>query len=88
VKLEAVIVVPSIARENVAVTAAERLTLVAPSAGEVEVTRGAFGSSSVMFAAGVLGEAFMSASTFVVACWIRTSGVPFPLESSARPRDQ
>jgi hypothetical protein len=47
VKLEAVIVLGAIARENVAVSAAAVLTLVAPSVGERPVTVGAIAATVV-----------------------------------------
>ena len=64
-------------------------TPVAPAAGVGRVTRGRRRSRRpARPAAGVVGRAPMSASTFIVACWMRASGSPSPCMLRARPRHQ
>src|SRR4051812_40563735 len=78
-----------IERENVTWTAAVGCTPVALAAGlRSRICGGWLGSSTTMFAAGVSGAAPMSARTFVVACWMRTSGSPLPSPVGARPHIQ
>ena len=73
VKLELVIVVGSIARENVALTTALVATPVAPLAGEVEVTVGGVDPAATVvklqltgFASGVPSDALIVVARFAV----------------------